>query len=63
MGIKNYSAVVTYSIKANGHNKGRLVVVHYNDIGITDEKIIQDSKHQYFKIESKGTIDLRDKSI
>lgn len=67
--MKKYNAVVTYSIKRNGSKRGFLSIVHYDDINISDEKIIElsnekmieNSKFFQFTIEEEGSIYSRDK--
>ncbi len=64
-----YNAVVTYSIKRNGSKRGFLSIVHYDDVNISNEriielaneKIIEDSKYFHFTIEGEGSIHSRDK--
>ncbi|GAA0725737.1 hypothetical protein GCM10009430_31840 [Aquimarina litoralis] len=67
--MEKYNAVVTYSTIRNGHRRGRLIKVVYNDenisneeiIELADKKIIEDSNHVGFTIESSGSIHSRDK--
>ncbi|MFP2996250.1 hypothetical protein ABN763_10070 [Spongiivirga sp. MCCC 1A20706] len=67
--MKKYSAVVIYSIKREGSRRGFLTVIHYDDINISNEKIIEladqkmteNSNFFHFTIESEGSIHSRDK--
>ncbi|WP_282117162.1 hypothetical protein [Cellulophaga baltica] len=65
--MKKYNAVVAYSIKRDGNDRGRLVIVHYDNenisdkeiIELADKKLIEDSTYLNFTIESEGSIRTR----